>query len=94
MRREARGPALRRKVRQADSKSKAGAPGTRLRAGKPGRPAGAVFEEGRLAVDALERARVIGSAAWRRLYESRGALDKAKPALLHAAGDLLEAFAD
>ncbi len=54
----------------------------------------AQFEEGRLAVDPLERARVIESAAWQRLYESRYALDKAKLALLHATGDLIEAFAD
>ena len=59
----------------------------------PGVPP-AQFEEGRLAVDALERARVLESAAWQRLYDPRCVLDKAKPALLHAAGDLLEAFAD
>ncbi len=54
----------------------------------------AQFEEGRLAVDAVERARVIESAAWQQLYESRYALDKAKLSLLHATGDLIEAFAD
>ena len=54
----------------------------------------AQFEEGRLAVDPVERARVIESAAWRRLYESRYAFAKAKLALLHATGDLIEAFAD
>ena len=54
----------------------------------------AQFEEGRLAIDPVERARVIESAAWRRLYRSRYAFAKAKLALLHATGDLIEAFAD
>ncbi len=54
----------------------------------------AQFEEGRLAIDPVERARVVESAAWQRLYASRYALDKAKLALLHATGGLIEAFAD
>lgn len=54
----------------------------------------AQFEEGGLALDPVERARVMESAAWQRLYESRYTLDKAKLALLHTTGDLIEAFAD
>ncbi len=106
---EARGLELRRKVRRADveieslrayegvreAESRLGL--ARLELDYARENLGvllAQFEEGRLAVDALERARVIESAAWRRLYESRCALDKAKLSLLRATGDLLEAFAD
>lgn len=54
----------------------------------------AQFEEGRLAIDPVERARIVESSAWQRLYESQYSLHKAKLALLHATGDLVEAFAD
>ncbi len=54
----------------------------------------AQFEEGRLAIDPVERARVIESSAWQRLYESQYELHKATLALLHTTGDLVEAFAD
>ena len=52
----------------------------------------AQFEEGRAAIDAVERARVEESAAWDRYYDAKHALEKAQLNLLRRTGDLAAAF--
>ena len=54
----------------------------------------AQFEEGRIALDELERARVLESSAWGGLVESEYALAKAQLGVVHAAGGVREALAD
>lgn len=52
----------------------------------------ALFEEGRIAVDALERARIAETGAWSDYYEARTASQRARLALLKQTGRLLAAF--
>lgn len=54
----------------------------------------AQFDEGRVGLDDIERARVVESSAWGGYVESRYRLAKARLAVAYAAGDLAEAFAD
>ncbi len=52
----------------------------------------AQFEEGRAAVDAVERARVEEAAAWERYYDAKHALERAQLDLLRRTGDLAAAL--
>ncbi len=52
----------------------------------------AQMEEGRAALDAVERMRVEESLAWQRLYESRYAEQRARLNLLRRTGDLAALF--
>lgn len=52
------------------------------------------FDEGRVGLDDIERARVVESSAWGGYVGSRYRLAKARLAVAYAAGDLAEAFAD
>jgi outer membrane protein len=52
----------------------------------------AQFEEGRAAVDAVERARVEESQAWERYYDAKTMLEKAQLNLLRRTGDLAAAL--
>lgn len=54
----------------------------------------AQFDEGRVGLDDIERARVVESSAWGGYVGSRYRLAKARLAVAYAAGDLAEAFAD
>ncbi len=54
----------------------------------------AQFDEGRISLDELERARVLESAAWGGLIASRYALAKAQLGVVYAAGAIADAFAD
>lgn len=54
----------------------------------------AQFDEGRISLDELERARVLESAAWGGLIASRYALAKAQLGVVYAAGAIQDAFAD
>ncbi len=52
------------------------------------------FEEGRIALDELERARELESSAWGGLLESQYALARAQLRVVYAAGAIQGAFAD
>lgn len=52
----------------------------------------AQFEEGRAAIDAVERARVAESIAWQVYYDAKYAAEKAKLDLLRRTGDLAAAL--
>lgn len=52
------------------------------------------FDEGRISLDELERARVLESAAWGGLVASRYALAKAQLGVVYAAGAIRDTFAD
>ena len=54
----------------------------------------AQFDEGRVGLDEVERARVVESAAWGGYVESRYRLAKARLAAAYAEGGIAEAFAD
>ena len=52
----------------------------------------AQFEEGRAAVDAVERSRVEEAQAWERYYDAKLDLEKAQLNLLRRTGDLAAAL--
>jgi outer membrane protein TolC len=52
----------------------------------------AQFEEGRTAIDALERARIEEAQAWDRYYDAKHALERAQLNLLRRTGDLITAL--
>ena len=54
----------------------------------------AQFDEGRVGLDEVERARVVESSAWGGYVESRYRLAKARLAVAYAAGGIAEAFGD
>ena len=54
----------------------------------------AQFDEGRVGLDDVERARVVESSAWGGYVESRYRLAQARLAVAYAAGDIAEAFGD
>lgn len=54
----------------------------------------AQFDEGRVGLDEVERARVVESAAWGGYVESRYRLAKARLAAAYAEGGIAEAFGD
>ena len=54
----------------------------------------AQFQEGRVALGDLERARVMESSAWGVLYESQCELAKAQLGVIYSAGGIRDAFAD
>jgi outer membrane protein TolC len=52
----------------------------------------AQFEEGRAAIDAVERARVDEAQAWDRYYDAKHTLEKAQLNLLRRTGELAAAL--
>ncbi len=54
----------------------------------------AQFEEGRVALDELERARALESAAWGDMVASQYDVSKAQLGLLYAMGEVADVFAD
>ena len=52
----------------------------------------AQFEEGRAAIDVVERARIEESLAWDRYYDAKTTLEKAQLNLLRRTGDLVSAL--
>lgn len=54
----------------------------------------AQFEEGRIALDELERARALESAAWGDMVASQYDASKAQLGLLYAMGEIADAFTD
>lgn len=54
----------------------------------------AQFDEGRVALDELERARLVESTAWGRLVTSRYEIAKARLGVVYATGRIRTAFAD